>query len=194
MIVLGIDPGTFNSGVICWSTDRKVIFCDHNAVNSDLQGIIYRNKPDLVVVEMISSYGMSVGVETYQTVLVIGRIQEFCRIYGFECRLVTRIDVRLHICGASHAGDSAVNRALLDRYGNWENGGTGKGTKKNPGILYGVSKHAMSALAVALTALERPDLRRIDMITTEVAAAKREEKKAKKERKLARELARQSCK
>lgn len=188
MLILGIDPGTLQSGIVLWDTDKEEI--QYNAIvdNAELQTVIYEQGPDKVVVEMISNYGNNVGAETYQTVLIIGRLQEFCRIYQIPCRLITRIRVRLHITGTSHAGDTAIRRAILDRYGYWGHGKTGVGTKEHPGKLYGVSSHMMSALAVAITMGEKPDLSTYDLVTPEIAevkkaaaAKKRAKKKAKAE-------------
>ena len=58
--------------------------------------------------------------------------------------------VRLHLCHASRAKESHVRRALLDRLGE-------PGTKKAPGVTYGVHGHCWSALALAVTVADAVD-------------------------------------
>lgn len=102
----------------------------------------------MCAIEMISSYGMAVGAEVFETCVWIGRFIE-----QFEtATLVYRKDVKTHLCGTSKAKDANVRQAILDLYP--RTGGGAKpqiGTKKLPGPLYGVASHAMAALAVALT-------------------------------------------
>lgn len=112
--------------------------------NSDLLEWVRNKAPHIPMsVEMIACYGMPVGAETFQTCLMIGRLQEIWEQKGNPIRLVYRREVKIHLCGTMKAKDPNIRQALIDRLGV-------VGTKKNPGPLLGVSSHLWSALAVAV--------------------------------------------
>lgn len=157
MRLLAIDPGTTESGVVELH-ERRVSWAK-TLPNQDLLNMLrfatMASPPlpfDAVACEMVAHYGsgMAVGAEVFETVAWIGRFQEawehrvgvFLRVY--------RRDVKLHVCGSVAAKDGNVRQALLDLYGGDK---AAKGTKKNPGPLYGVSGHEWQALAVGITAL-----------------------------------------
>jgi hypothetical protein len=142
--VLAIDPGTLESG---W-----VYFVDGKVVNSGVDknmGIILRIgslEDDVALcIEMIASYGMPVGREVFETCVWIGRFVQRYR-YPSLVNLVYRKDVKLHLCGTTHAKDGHIRQALIDLIGP-------QGKKAAPGPTYGVKSHAWAALAVAVTAL-----------------------------------------
>jgi hypothetical protein len=99
---------------------------------------------DVVVIERVESYGMAVGVEVFDTVFWSGRFAEATSI---PFSLLGRKAVKLNLCGTYRAKDPNIRQALVDRFG----GAEAKGTKANPGPLYGVSKDVWSALAIAVT-------------------------------------------
>jgi hypothetical protein len=147
--IIAIDPGTTESALILWSgscvTERMI------ATN---EVIIQRisNEPsdtkNALAIEMVASYGMSVGREVFETCLWTGRFyQQWKIITGQDAILVFRRDVKLHLCGNMRAKDPNIRQAIIDRFGI-------VGTKKNQGPLYGISSHLWSALAIAVTALE----------------------------------------
>jgi hypothetical protein len=107
---------------------------------------------DEVAVEMIACYGMPVGRETFETCLIIGRIQEICEPSMLGCRLVYRKDVKMYLCGSMKAKDGNIRQALIDKHGK-------PGTKKTPGKTYGISSHLWAALAIADYALNNPNPR-----------------------------------
>lgn len=152
MRVLAIDPGTTQSG---WALINGSTLSSGVMKNADMRfllqdyGDILR-PTDRVAIEMIASYGMPVGKEVFETCVWIGR---FCEAWKGESEpaLIYRRDVKLHLCGSVRAKDANIRAALLDKFG----GNTvAKGTKQNPGPLYGVKSHAWSALAVAVTFAE----------------------------------------
>jgi hypothetical protein len=97
---------------------------------------------DQLAIEGIACYGMPVGKETFDTCIWIGR---FMQKFGpGATTLVYRGDVKMHLCQSMRAKDPNVRQALLDRFGL-------PGTKKAPGLLYGIKSHCWSALAVAVT-------------------------------------------
>ncbi len=154
--VLAIDPGPEQSAWLEYRDGRPVAFAiEPNAVVLERVAEVHA---DLLAVEMIASYGMAVGCEVFETCVWAGRFIQcwvgFGALGGGEdtVRRVYRRDVKLHLCGSARAKDKNVRQALIDRFG------PGKaraiGLKASPGLLYGVSSHVWSALAVAVTATD----------------------------------------
>lgn len=148
MNILAIDPGTEQSGWCRLSSgeDRDVTRfwrVVESGVTPNVELIGRLHGPALAI-EMVASYGMPVGRETFETVRWIGRFQQAWHSPE-EVRLIYRRDVKLHLCGSMKAKDANVRQALIDKLGP-------VGTKANPGPLHGVKSHAWSALAVAVTA------------------------------------------
>lgn len=138
MRILAIDPGTSKSGVVLWE-DGKVRSSTEMANDSVLEEIAcFRGE---VAIEMIASYGMSVGKETFETCLWIGRMIQ-CADEPEVTRLVYRREIKIYLCGTMKAKDGNIRQALIDKLGP-------VGTKKTPGPLYGISGHLWSALAIA---------------------------------------------
>ena len=151
MKVLAIDPGNVQSAWLDYdtTTDRPTDFgiCP----NADLLTDIWTwraHNADVVVVERIESYGMPVGVETFDTVRMEGRIAEACEHQGITVLGLARKRVKRHLCGDMRAKDPNVRAALLDRFGGKD---AAVGRKASPGPLYGISKDVWSALALAVT-------------------------------------------
>jgi hypothetical protein len=148
MDIVAIDPGTTHSGFVAWKDDAVT---DSGFVPNEVMREFFRARiefltADVIAIEMIASYGMPVGRETFETVLWIGRFMERSRR---PVRLVYRKDVKLHLCQSPRAKDGNIRQALIDKHGP-------PGTKKNPGKLYGISGHLWSALAVADYVMETP--------------------------------------
>ena len=142
MNLLAIDPGTEQSGW-CLFDGKRVANSGVNE-NESLLALIAGKPAAVLAIEMVASYGMPVGRETFETVRWIGRFQQAWHSPE-EVRLVYRRDVKLYLCGSMKAKDANVRQALIDKLGP-------VGTKANPGPLYGVKSHAWSAVAVAVTA------------------------------------------
>lgn len=142
MQVLGIDPGTLQSGY-CLYDNGKVV-SSGVMPNEDLLKIIADDRSDMLAIENIVSYGNVVGAETFQTCRWIGRFQQ---AWGCpeEVLLVKRADVKKALGLPGSSKDKDVNAALLSRIGP-------KGTKREPGPTYGVVSHAWAALGVAVAA------------------------------------------
>ena len=116
--------------------------------NAEMLSVVAAHDGDLAI-EMVESFGMPVGKEVFQTVRWIGRFQQAFRDPE-AARLVYRKEVKLHLCGTARAKDPNVRAAIIDRFGPGKDIAIGR--KSSPGPLYGVSGHAWSALAVAMTA------------------------------------------
>jgi hypothetical protein len=139
MIILAIDPGNQESGYVIWNGKEIVEFgkCKNEHLKSDVK---YNKRDyDLCAIEMVASYGMPVGATVFETCVWIGRFAE----HAHDVNLVYRKDVKMHLCGQTRAKDSNIIQALKDRFGE-------KGTKKNPGLTYGLSKDVWQAFALAV--------------------------------------------
>lgn len=147
--ILAVDPGTFDSGWCVYHEGHVV--ASGVSTNEDLRDMLGSNGTmpwhftDVLAIEMIASYGMPVGSETFETCVWIGRFDEAWRKRrGFKALLVLRREVKSHLCGSMKAKDGNIRQALLDKLGP-------QGTKKAPGPTYGVRTHAWAAVGVAVT-------------------------------------------
>jgi hypothetical protein len=149
-VILAIDPGTTQSGWCVLDSNKGVVVSDVDTNADVLERIGWAcdvgSGIDTLAIEMIAGMGMIVGKETFDTCRWIGRFQQAWRDPE-SVRLIFRRDVKLHLCGNPRAKDPNIRQALIDKLGP-------KGTKANPGPLYGVASHVWSALAIAVTAFE----------------------------------------
>ncbi|WP_286846637.1 hypothetical protein [Proteiniphilum sp. UBA5463] len=153
MKILGIDPGTTESGWVIYDTENHSIIDKGISENNETIELIDTMDFDVMAIEMVASYGKPVGKETFETVYWIGRFAEKARSFGISVeRYYKKTDINPAICFNSNVKDAMIRRALLDMF---PKTGGGKepsiGTKKQPGALYGISSHMFPALAVALT-------------------------------------------
>ncbi len=148
MKVLAIDPGTTQSGWVIYEADsRKVLRSGVDPNNNILKWLpctVANPHADLFAIERFAAMGMTVGQEVFDTCVWIGRFQQ-CWHSPQAVHLVFRRAVKMHLCCDSRAKDANIRQALIDKLGP-------TGTKKEPGPTYGVTSHAWSALAVAVTA------------------------------------------
>ncbi len=139
--ILGIDPGPLQSAYCILENDIVSASEKEIISNKKLLEIIsgmYWRKP-LIAIELIQSYGMPVGRETFETCIWIGRYIEMATHHEMQYQLYARPSIKSAITGIARAKDADVRRALILRYG---------GTKKGE-PLHGVKKDIWSALAVA---------------------------------------------
>ena len=123
-----------------------------------------------VVSEMIQAMGMSVGAEIFETCTWIGRFMQRALMAGATFDRIKRTEIKLHLCGTPRAKDTNVRQALIDRFGPGR--AVAVGTKKAPGPLHGIAGHRWSALAVAVTWLDRRrdcDWRMAGQVTVQAA-------------------------
>jgi hypothetical protein len=152
--VIAIDPGPERSALVVWNGESIVVM--RHEPNEDILWRLYNwrhsdaggelpippNPPCPCVIEKVASFGMPVGEEVFETVFWSGRFSE---AYGAErVHRVTRMQVKMHLCHSSRAKDANISQALKDRFGK-------PGTKKTPGVLYGVKHDLWAALALAVT-------------------------------------------
>ena len=145
MNVLAIDPGPKESSYVLW--DGKAIVYhgtwDNIRVLQTCEGAhdVYHAE---VVIEWIVGYGLTVGSETFDTCRWVGRFEQAAG----GAHLVTRKQVKRHLCETDQARDSHIRQALIAKLGV-------PGTKKKPGATFGLAGGEWSALAVAVTWAER---------------------------------------
>lgn len=155
-MIFAIDPGPLESGFVILTSDGQPCrFGIHpNVELLPLAQAWLGTCPGCeLVVEMVASYGMTVGKEVFETVLWAGRfVQAWAERHGAH-HLMYRRDVKMHLCNNNHAKDANVRQALLDRFGPGKDRAIG--TKKAQGPLYGISGHVWSALALAVTFSDR---------------------------------------
>lgn len=153
MRILGIDPGTTESGWVIYDTEKHSIIDKGILDNERVLDSISVFDFDVLSIEMVASYGMPVGKETFETVYWIGRFAEKARSFGICVeRYYKKTDINPAICFNSNVKDAMIRRALLDMFPKTGGGSEPSiGTKKQPGPLYGINSHMFPALAVALT-------------------------------------------
>jgi hypothetical protein len=142
--ILAIDPGSAQSAWLQYDGTKPGAF-GISANDVLVRALRTGGLPDVVVIEKVESYGMAVGAEVFDTVLWAGRFAEAA--HRVPVVLLPRRAVKLALCGDSRAKDTNIRQALLDRFG----GSTAIGRKATPGPLYGISRDAWSALAIAVT-------------------------------------------
>lgn len=108
---------------------------------------MYNTDYELLVIEMIASYGMAVGKEVFDTCVWIGRFKEIALFNNIKVEYIYRKDEKMNICHSMKAKDSNIRQALIDRFG-------AVGTKKNPGWFYGFKADVWQAYAVGVTYLD----------------------------------------
>jgi hypothetical protein len=145
-MILAIDPGNIESAYALLDENLKPVefgkFVNQN-VKSEVRRLFNKHFPNVhIVIEMVASYGMSVGKEVFETCVWIGRFYE---LFGDGyTSFIYRKDVKMNLCHSMKANDSNIRQALIDRFGP-------VGTKKEKGWFYGVSKDIWSAIAVGVT-------------------------------------------
>lgn len=153
-MVLAIDPGTRESGFVVWN-GSKVIESGVAANDLMLRNIarLLAEGSEILAIEQIGHYGrgMPAGKEVFDTCRWIGRFtqhwidvcaEKYPDRWG-NTYCVLRPSVKTHLCGTPRAKDPNVRQAVFDRLGK-------PGTKREPGVTYGVTSHAVQALALAL--------------------------------------------
>lgn len=160
MRILGIDPGPRFTAYVLFDTDKNEILAWNETTkigdktfygvdNNIALAMIYQLHEtigvDEVAIEMIESYGMSVGKEVFMTCVWIGRFYESAKADRDRVLLVPRKMVKINLCNSHKAKDPNIRQALIDRFGL-------PGTKKNPGLMYPLHGDMYAAFAVAVTA------------------------------------------
>ena len=155
MRILAIDPESNQSAYVCWDTEKRDFFdgwgypIDKGIISNEEMIDLIDSIPalrgfDLLAIEMVQSYGHSVGRSIFETILWIGRFQERSLI---KTKLYTRTTIKGALGGCRT--DADVRQAIRQRYGE-----SRKGEK-----LEGVRRDIWSALALAIALEENPSLK-----------------------------------
>lgn len=164
MLILGIDPGTRETGICGYDSSigrplanhlfsPGVAFCGlfgNDGVISILAN--WHSHFDAIVIERPTLYGKG-GEALVETVIWAGR---FFQAAGFAARFMTRGEVCEHwsVNGLGKGKDAIINQKLVDRYGGIDGKKKAVGTKAAPGPLFGVTGHSRQALALAIAYAE----------------------------------------
>lgn len=150
MTILSIDPGNLQSAYCLIASDYKPI--EHAKVsNADLLTRISALSEKVVpvaAIEMIQSFGMSVGASVFETCLWIGRLTQALASKGIKVEYIYRKEEKMNLCGSMKAKDSNIRQALIDRFGP-------VGTKQAQGHFYGFKSDEWAAYAVGVTYLDK---------------------------------------
>ena len=153
MTILAIDPGSETHGLVFVDGGEVVNALNGATMDAALSSInaVANGYPDtLVAIERVQSFGKT-NADLIRTSENVGRLQQRALDCGLRVVLLYRREVlaALDVTGKGNR-DALVGQRLIEM-----NGGTRKvayGTKKAPGPLYGVTGHAVQALAVAVAA------------------------------------------
>ena len=143
MKVLGIDPGTTETGWLIWDTHARRPLDKGKDSNKKCLEIFQKAEADIAAIEMFANFG-SIGSTILESCALLGEFRYVMRNRCIPIQMILRKEVFKHILKKGNGKDSLIRAALIQRFGE-------PGTKKAPGILYGVANDAWSALALAVT-------------------------------------------
>ncbi len=147
MILIGIDPGPTVSAWAAWDTETKRCPGSATIGNIDFLDRMRNALIDNICIEDVAFYGRVLNCETFETLRMIGRLQEIFP----QHTLVTFPVKALHFCNSrSKVTSGQMAQVLMARYGK-------KGTQKQPGPFLGVSGHAWDAVSCAIWLAETKD-------------------------------------
>ena len=152
-MILAIDAGNKQSGYAILKDDYTP-FAFGKVPNEELEKIMEGLEGiDLIVLEMVASYGMAVGETVFDTCVEIGRLQYISETIA-PVWMVKRKEYVTDLCGSSRAKDSNVVQYLIDRFAK-DTPNRGKGTKKAKGWFYGFKADCWQAYAIGVWALDK---------------------------------------
>ena len=145
--ILSIDPGTTLSAYTLINSNTYIPVEFGKIDNCELLKMLDTLKYNEVVIEMISSYGFRVGRTVFDTCVWIGRFTQKIADKDILCSTLSRLNVKMNLCGKTNSKDTNVIAALKMRFGE-------KGTSKEPGFLYGFKADIWQAFAVGVTYID----------------------------------------
>ena len=115
--LLAIDPGNTKSAWCILRDGVPVAFAKET--NEDILERMASaewcgSEPGIACIEMMAPRGMPFSDEEMRTLVWLG---QFKQAWPGECFEVTRLAVKLHVCGRGNAKDANIRQALIDLYG-----------------------------------------------------------------------------
>jgi len=158
MIVIGVDPGEKKSALVLlkqnnakdWVIVTKKILPNREVDLLVLAALQLGSGQKHVVIEEMVNYNQKVGASVFDTCEWIGRFKQSWENEpnSFVVSMPRRAAVG-YLCEFGKSGsDKYVKEALIKRFGS-------PGTKAAPGVLYEFSSHTWSALAIAVTYIDK---------------------------------------
>lgn len=119
-MILGVDPGTTQSAWVVFDPKTQTICSMGIEANESFLAALRISNPSIHVfaIEHIASFGFTVGQEVMETLRWEGRFEEAMRRQSVIMYPVRRKQVVAHHCGSVKGNDSAVRKAMIDRFGN----------------------------------------------------------------------------
>lgn len=147
-LYMGVDSGTTQSGyIVLENVLDKIKIKEFGIVGNDEIFKLfekYSTNRAVICIEMINPMGVKIGRSTIDTVFWVGRFFDRSKTLGCEPVLIERQTVKKTLCPKMRANDSTIRSALIKIYGE-------PGTKKNPGLTYGIKSHIWQALGCITT-------------------------------------------
>lgn len=117
---IGIDPGTTHSGYAVVDENYNIVKSDkviNEGENSIISLLTDAKSTDIILIESIQSYGMSVGREIFETCFWIGEFRRFAKDRGMGYYLYPRPEYTRAVCGVGKVNDSVLWQSLKLRFG-----------------------------------------------------------------------------
>lgn len=157
MKIYAIDPGNVRSALVVLDGDTlkpaEKYLEDNDAIMDRLNAREFATG-DQAAIEMIASYGMTVGQTVFDTCVWIGRFYEAFVRKGIQPTRIYRLEEKIALCHSAKARDANIRRALIDRFAQHDLK-NGRGTKKNPDWFYEFKADMWAAYAVGVTFSEK---------------------------------------
>lgn len=155
--ILAIDPGNVESGYTLIEVKTQKPIRHGKIKNEELEELMLNEfEYDHLVLEMVASYGMSVGQSVFDTVFHTGRFSNIKPHIPYS--QVYRRDVKMHLLGKSAVKDTHITQLLVHRFTTPDErkewGDYGKGVKANQGFFYGFNNDIYQSFAVGITWLD----------------------------------------
>ena len=151
MRILGIDPGTTQSGYVIYDTSSHSLHEKGKVDNEHLEIMLPFLKFDEAAIEILVSYGQPVGKETFETAYFIGKVFKTMENFGRTYHRYSRNEVcdSFGVVTGNGGKDTQLRAIIESKFGKSRKYVIG--TKKFPGPLYGmVGSDMFSALALAM--------------------------------------------
>lgn len=153
MKLLSLDVGTTESGYAILEVPEynKLTIHEFGKIdNNKLLEIVKSDMYDHMAYEQFQCYGMAVGESTIESIIWNGRYIQSAIDKNIEVTAIYRKDEKINLCNSMRAKDANIRQALIDRFAKKDKK-SGKGTKKDPDVFYGVTKDVWQAIAVGVT-------------------------------------------